>query len=359
MENYNKIKDQYESREKQITNLELKLREYKSIDLIYKEHTSEFENEMKKYLTIPSSVNPKSVINQLVSTNVLLKEQLDKQTEDKKVLRKKLLHIEKTQTDKDKFLAKKQQDILDLQTKVTELEGELSRLKTSNQSPALIINSTIGDEEKLTSANRDTPNNSKNDSDLQYLTQVNKLENSYIRKREIEEIVLSDNDPEIINDSITSGQLPSSFTPGLNSININNNKRKNPFKKSDSFPRNIIAVNNSEEDDDDEKIVSPPSKMNNNFNFSRLIGKDSPDIKMAKPIKPVINKMKSSTSILSNKDNKLNETSMLIKPLPVSSNYQFDGLGGRKKIFKSSSSLTSSKTTSSSSMTKLTRSKVT
>ena len=80
---------------------------------------------------------------------------------------------------------------------------------------------------------------------------------------------------------------------------------------------------------------------------------------MAKPIKPVINKMKSSTSILSNKDNKLNETSMLIKPLPVSSNYQYDGLGGRKKIFKSSSSLTSSKTTSSSSMTKLTRSKVT
>jgi hypothetical protein len=188
------------------------------------------------------------------------------------------------------------------------------------------------------------------------LTQVNKLENSYIRKKEIEEIVLSDNDPEIINESITSAQLPTSYMlGGSNPNNINNNnKRKNPFKKSDSFPRNIA---NSSEEEDDEKFISPPSKMNNNFNFSRLIGKDSPDIKMVKPIKPVINRMKSSTSILTNKDNKINETSILMKPLPISSNYQYDGLGGRKKIFKSSSNLTSSKTTSSTN--KLTRSKVT
>ena len=88
--------------------MEARLREYKCIELIYKEHTGEFEQEMRKYTTTSgtaSIVNCQSLIRQLVSTNVLLKEQLDKQTEDKKVLRKKLFQLEKHHADKERLAA--------------------------------------------------------------------------------------------------------------------------------------------------------------------------------------------------------------------------------------------------------------
>ena len=43
-------------------------------------------------------------IRQLVNTNVLLKENLDKQVEDKRQARKKLMQLEKIQVDKDRYI---------------------------------------------------------------------------------------------------------------------------------------------------------------------------------------------------------------------------------------------------------------
>lgn len=97
---------------------------------------------MKKCLNAPiSSKNlehTQTVMRQLVSTNVLLKEQLDKQTEDKKMLRKKLFQMEKNQSEKDKFIMKKEQEHKDLNEKYKRIleeydskKSELDNLKDS------------------------------------------------------------------------------------------------------------------------------------------------------------------------------------------------------------------------------------
>lgn len=359
LESYSKMKELQEQRDKRLAQLELKLHEYKSIDLIYKEHENEFENEMKKYLAHSNPSHQATIVRQLVSTNVLLKKNLDKQTEEKKIFRMKLASMEKSQSDKEKFMLKKQQVEKELQAKVAKLEAdllaktkELNQLKSSNQSPTPNQIAQANIEDKM--SKNSTPNLSTNDSDLDYLKDLSKIENSYLKKKdESGEVTSIENDPDIINDSITSAQV----VENVNLINLN--KRKNPFRKSDSFPRsNQIESNNSSqsEDDNDEKQKSPPSKMNN-FNFSRLLTKDSPDIGMVRPIK-MINKMKSTTSILSRNENKLNETTAM-RPLPVSSsNLFYDGLGGRKKVFAASSN-TLSKNKTSTSSNKLTRFKVT
>jgi hypothetical protein len=146
--------------------LDSKLKEFKLIEMIYKgmcrnlmcsknfryflidhinkfkEHESAFANEMKKCLNAPiSSKNlehTQTVMRQLVSTNVLLKEQLDKQTEDKKMLRKKLFQMEKNQSEKDKFIMKKEQEHKDLNEKYKRIleeydlkKSELDNLKDS------------------------------------------------------------------------------------------------------------------------------------------------------------------------------------------------------------------------------------
>lgn len=93
--------------------------------VIVSDHEPQFAMEMKKYVNSNMSLpHSQSVIRQLVSTNVLLKEQLDKQTEEKKLLRKKLLQMEKMQSDKDKFLAKKEQDIKALNERLKKLEHD-------------------------------------------------------------------------------------------------------------------------------------------------------------------------------------------------------------------------------------------
>jgi hypothetical protein len=61
-------------------------------------------------------------LRQLVNTNVILKEHLDKQTEDKKAARKKLMQLEKVQSDKDKFLAKKEQEMAQMKERIKTLE---------------------------------------------------------------------------------------------------------------------------------------------------------------------------------------------------------------------------------------------
>ena len=89
---------------------------------------------MKKCLNAPiTSKNlehTQTVMRQLVSTNVLLKEQLDKQTEDKKVLRKKLFQMEKNQSEKDKFIMKKEHEHKELNEKYKQILAEYDRKKS-------------------------------------------------------------------------------------------------------------------------------------------------------------------------------------------------------------------------------------
>ena len=135
--------------------LESKLKEFKLIDLIYKgkfmnkifknnffiifkfkDHENAFENEMKKILSVPLTnlSHSQTIVRQLVSTNVLLKEQLDKQTEDKKILRKKLFQMEKVQSEKEQSANKKEQELKELQEKYKKIQqnyaNSLNKIKT-------------------------------------------------------------------------------------------------------------------------------------------------------------------------------------------------------------------------------------
>jgi hypothetical protein len=65
-----------------------------------------------------------TAVRQLVHTNVILKEHLDKQTEDKKAARKKLMQMEKIQTDKDRFIAKKELEMKEMSEKLKKLEHD-------------------------------------------------------------------------------------------------------------------------------------------------------------------------------------------------------------------------------------------
>lgn len=73
--------------------------------MIYKEHEHTFANEMNKYLQpVMGKANNishyQSIVRQLVSTNVLLKESADKQMEEKRLLRKKLITSESSRSER-------------------------------------------------------------------------------------------------------------------------------------------------------------------------------------------------------------------------------------------------------------------
>ncbi len=107
LENYSRIKEQIEAKDATILQLELKIREYKAIEMIYREHESTFANEMLKYLEpVGGKQNNighyQTIVRQLVNTNVLLKENADKQMEEKRVIRKKLLQVESSRGEKVK-----------------------------------------------------------------------------------------------------------------------------------------------------------------------------------------------------------------------------------------------------------------
>jgi hypothetical protein len=65
-----------------------------------------------------------TAVRQLVNTNVILKEHLDKQTEDKKAARKKLMQMEKIQADKDRFIAKKELEMKEMSERLKTLENQ-------------------------------------------------------------------------------------------------------------------------------------------------------------------------------------------------------------------------------------------
>lgn len=59
-----------------------------------------------------------SVIRHLVSANVLLKEQLDKQSDEKNSLRKKFLQLERDQSQRERALAAKQKECDELKERL-------------------------------------------------------------------------------------------------------------------------------------------------------------------------------------------------------------------------------------------------
>lgn len=244
-----------------------------------------------------------TVIRQLVSTNVLLKEHLDKQTEEKKLLRKKVAQMEKTQADKDKFLAKKEAEMADLLKKIAKLEEVKD---TSIDRTDDIISSSQPVKSSSTPIMRSSF--TTDDSDIQYLDEVGRFENSYLRKKGI-------------NDENNSPVTP---FPAMAQ------KRKNPFLK----------ISESENEDTESITEIPPYQPGpKKPTLSQVINTESSDdILLVKPIEKIAKPNRlyktSSFSVGQTTKSKLND-SIEIKPLTkTSSSYIFDGLGGRQKVLK-------------------------
>ena len=140
-----------------------------------------------------------------------------------------------------------------------------------------------------------------------------------------------------------------------------NNKRKNPFARSESFPQKIEAI-------------SVATSGNKQLTISQLIDENntsedsdsSTNVDFVKPVAKLMKKTTSSNNLTSFRST-LNDTIAEIKPIikqeasklpPVVEgnrfSYQYDGLGGRKKIFLSgsTSSLASLGSSSASSLNK-------
>ena len=348
--------------------MEARLREYKCIELIYKEHTGEFEQEMRKYTTTSgtaSIVNCQSLIRQLVSTNVLLKEQLDKQTEDKKVLRKKLFQLEKHHADKERLAATKFAELDEKSARLRELEQELEQCTT-----------------KLARLQQHQQSVTNNDSDIQFMDEIGRLESSYLRKQAAgkHETDADDDDGEgenkeasVIDESWTSaGISPAQTSPSISFLISESRKRKNPFSKSESFPRatdmqfdDTDAPNNSRKRPTLSQLVTTASSSSTTdenddsaeeIGFVRPIGHvgvkpASENLARATTKKLMMMRTASSSSassLLTSSTNTSRDVSIM-KPMPVKISsasssstssssssscysYQYDGLGGRTRV---------------------------
>ncbi|RNA16364.1 hypothetical protein BpHYR1_004054 [Brachionus plicatilis] len=291
-----KTKELYESREKKIFELESKLKEYKAIDLIYRDHEEEFAAEMRKFVTSTSNVSHlQTIIRQLVSSNVLLKEHLSKNNEEKKLMRKKLAQMERMQSEKDKFLALKESQMSEMGKKIAMLEnlksGEPEEDVISSSQPVKASSTPILPRSLCT-----------DDSDIQYLDDIGRFENSYLRKKD----------------------LNSPVTPMLAQ------KRKNPFLKMS--------------DDESDEVTEIPAYQpdTKKLSLSQVLGHEddcSEDIVLVKPVEKVTkpNRLFKTASFHSGlKSSKNSNDSIEIKPLTKNtSSYVCDGLGGRQKVFKS------------------------
>jgi hypothetical protein len=319
------------------------------------EHEATFAVEMNKYLTQASNPNlSQTIIRQLVNTNVLLKEHSDKQMEEKRLLRKKLIQIERTNNEQNKQLEKNEQELRDLRNSNEKLrlenklkDNEIKNLKSSGQflhnaqstpslnkenilvntlksnSSCLIVNDTIEFEEnESTSANKSgaefshkpaAMSNTNNDSDLKYLDELNKLDFESNQNR-----IANNTDDDII---IDHNDTPSPLAK----------KRKNPFVAP-------VEINFNDDYDQDEirpnqiqnKLKMQKFKSFNELSLSQRFKESPIEIEIVKPI--VTNNLKRSRL-------NLNE-SIVNSSGQKAFNYLSDGLGGRAKI--SNSNATSS-----------------
>lgn len=141
----------------------------------------------------------------------------------------------------------------------------------------------------------------QNDSDIQYLSEVNRLEESYLRKKGV--TILAEDTP------ISSSQKK--------------RKESEAFGEITSYQVKTEAVSQAKtetETDDDVIVDLVKPVVLNQASSSRSLFKTNSF---------------SGSSVLNRSQSKLNESVQII-PLnhPSGFRYQCDGLGGRKKIFK-------------------------
>lgn len=106
-----------------------------------KDHSEQFAIEMKKHV-VPNMTptHAQSVIRHLVSANVLLKEQLDKQSDEKSSLRKKLLQMERDQSHRDRALAAKQKECDELKERLARSRIHDNDHENEENRPSSMVN---------------------------------------------------------------------------------------------------------------------------------------------------------------------------------------------------------------------------
>lgn len=102
------------------------------------DHHSQFEAEMKKYI-VPNMTpaHSQSVIRHLVSANVLLKNQLDKESEEKKVTRKKALQMEHESMERERIITASKKECAELRERLRIAEENIENRSHSHESKTL------------------------------------------------------------------------------------------------------------------------------------------------------------------------------------------------------------------------------
>lgn len=299
--------------------------------MIYQEHEGAFEAEMKKYKY--DSSNAIFTIEQLIRCNVLLKEQSDKQMEEKRIIRKKLLQIEKTNQNKDKLIEEKNQEIQKLNDTINLLE---SNLKSTEEELKKLTKRNTALQNAIESPNCTLSNGNDNlyKGFLKRLIHESPMPQFDIsnEKAVIDESLI--NEDNEINSAQTQNKLNDTELIDLNpSISLSpvSRKRKNPFSTEELNKAKQNKFNLIEE-------FESKSKKNSEIVYEVIDENSESDVQIVKPIE--INTLKKTT----------NKTLTKTK----SNLYSYDGLGGRSKILNptrgdnlnKNSKLTKSKVTS-------------
>jgi hypothetical protein len=111
-----------------------------------------FENEMNKYRLNLTNNMDKNFVEQLIRCNILLKEHSDKQIEEKRVVRKKVLHLENQLSIKDKTIEEKQNQIRDLENKFLLLQSKFDYKENSNPKNYFIDETQMHNDDDLTNS---------------------------------------------------------------------------------------------------------------------------------------------------------------------------------------------------------------
>lgn len=108
--------------------------------------------------------------------------------------------MERNQADKDKFMNKKEQEMSDLLKRVKILENELKLVR--EKAPRDEAQAISASSPSLSTTPRPSRMSLTNDdSDIQYLDEVGRFENSYLRKR----VIVEDSDSESVKEFDNKG----------------------------------------------------------------------------------------------------------------------------------------------------------
>lgn len=385
LEGTNNLKKQYDSREKVISELESKLREYKQIEMIYKDHEQTFANEMNKYLApVHGKQNNvshyQSIVRQLVSTNVLLKETADKQMEEKRLIRKKLILSESSKSEKDRKLEKLEIELKSLQDQNDKLLNDNKKVQSEfegwrKKAQSLLAKRTINT--SILQQSISTPTLNKENLIVNDTLQIDDFENSFINTtNEAANNSTKDNNnlmnehvDENINLQLLEGMEKSpdnrNLLPTQSQLNEEEEdviemrcnsmfakedndffnspapkRRKNPFVSYDLNDQDSNSIPTYQQHKEKQPEVLVKSKLlkfksfNDNLSLSQRF-KDSPsDVKIVKPI--TSNSKRSRFQEID-----LSATIMSPQAVPKTAkpeskvnafSYLSDGFGGRTKV---------------------------